>query len=170
MSRSARFAVLSGGQTGVDRAALDAARQIGVDHGGWCPRGRAAEDGVIPPQYPLRETPAADPAQRTGWNVRDADATLVLTRGAPRGGTALAAERARALGRPLLVLDLGGAPQAGEVARWLREAGVRRLNVAGPRESEAPGIYAEALALLLAVLEALPAGDGSAPAGARESR
>jgi hypothetical protein len=149
---------VSGGQTGVDRAALDAARRAGVEHGGWCPRGRGAEDGVIPPRYRLRETPDADPAQRTTWNVRDSDATLVLSRGAPHGGTALAVSHARALSRPLLVLDLERHPQADEVLRWLHGAGVTALNVAGPRESEAPGIYAETLELLLAVLSAFPAG------------
>jgi hypothetical protein len=150
----------------VDRAALDAARRAGVEHGGWCPRGRGAEDGAIPPQYRLRETPAADPAQRTEWNVRDSDATLVLTRGAPRGGTTLAVSHAKALQRPLLVLDLERHPQAGEVFRWLRDAGVTRLNVAGPRESEAPGIHAQALELLGAVLDAFPEGNGAPGADA----
>ena len=156
--RADRIAVVSGGQTGVDRAALDAAQRAGVEHGGWCPRGRGAEDGVIPPRYRLRETPDADPAQRTTWNVRDSDATLVLSRGAPHGGTALAVSHATALSRPLLALDLAHHPQADAVLRWLRGVGVTTLNVAGPRESEAPGIYAEALALLSAVLSAFPAG------------
>jgi hypothetical protein len=157
------MALVSGGQTGVDRAALDAARRAGIAHGGWCPRGRGAEDGVIPPEYTLRETPDADPAQRTRWNVRDSDATLVLSRGAPRGGTALAAAHAAALGRPLLLLDLERQPQAEEVIRWLRDNAVSALNVAGPRESEAPGIYGQALALLRAVLSVIPAGEGATP-------
>ena len=71
--------VVSGGQTGVDRAALDVAIALGFAHGGWCPAGRLAEDGPIDARYPLRETPSADPSQRTEWNVRDSDATLVLT-------------------------------------------------------------------------------------------
>jgi hypothetical protein len=143
----------------VDRAALDAARRAGVAHGGWCPRGRGAEDGVIPLAYPLRETPDADPAQRTTWNVRDSDATLVLSRGAPQGGTALAVAHAEALGRPLLVLDLEREPRAEEVLRWLRGRPVSALNVAGPRESEAPGIYDQALELLCAILDVFPAGE-----------
>ena len=114
---------------------------------------------MIPPEYPLRETPDADPAQRTTWNVRDSDATLVLSRGAPRGGTALAVAQAAALGRPLLVLDLEREPRVEEVLRWLRDGAVCALNVAGPRESEAPGIYDQALALLRAVLDAFPAGE-----------
>src|SRR5512135_124388 len=98
--------IVSGGQTGVDRAALDAARQLGLECGGWCPRGRRAEDGKVASGYPLRETPSEDYAQRTEWNVRDSDATLVLTHGRPAGGTALTIAVARRLGKPLLVLDL----------------------------------------------------------------
>src|SRR5687768_4395889 len=70
--------IVSGGQTGVDRAALDAAMALGLPVAGWCPAGRWAEDGPIPARYPLTETPSADPAQRTEWNVRDSDATLLL--------------------------------------------------------------------------------------------
>jgi hypothetical protein len=151
--------IVSGGQTGVDRAALDAAREAGVACGGWCPRGRRAEDGAIPAHYPLRETPETDPAQRTAWNARDADATLALVRGEARGGTALAVERAAALGRPVLVLDLAAAPRAEDVLAWIESANVTRLNVAGPRESEAPGIYGEALAVLRAVLSSIPSGN-----------
>src|SRR5690606_18077806 len=84
--------VLSGGQTGVDRAALDAAFALGLPEDGWCPAGRGAEDGAIPTRYPLRETPSPDPAQRTLWNVRDSDATLVLSPRPLAGGTLLARE------------------------------------------------------------------------------
>jgi len=155
------IAIVSGGQTGVDRAALEAARAAGLDHGGWCPRGRWAEDGPIPSIYPLRETPEADPAQRTTWNVRDSDATLALVRGEALGGTALAIAHAEALGRPLLVIDLEAQPRAQDVLRWLREERVATLHVAGPRESEAPGIHAQALALLRAVAGCLPTGNRS---------
>jgi hypothetical protein len=136
--------IVSGGQTGVDRAALDAAVALGLPCGGWCPRGRKAEDGVIDPRYPLRETPSDDYAQRTEWNVRDADGTLVLTRGRPRGGTAFTIALARRMGRPLLVLDLDEQPDSEGVAIWAREEGVRVLNVAGPRESQRPGIHSAA--------------------------
>ncbi|MCG6943212.1 MAG: putative molybdenum carrier protein [Thiohalocapsa sp.] len=144
--------LVSGGQTGVDRAALDAALAQGIAVGGWCPKGRAAEDGVIPERYPLHETPSADPAQRTEWNVRDSDATLILHRGALAGGTALTAEAARRRGRPLLQLDLDAAPEPDIIDAWLRGQGVRVLNVAGPRESEAPGIGDLALDLLRRLL------------------
>ena len=140
--------VVSGGQTGVDRAALDAARAIGLPMGGWCPRGRLAEDGAIAAQYPLRETPGEDYAERTEWNVRDSDATLVLTRGRPSPGTALTIELARRIERPLLVLDLRDDPDPGAVARFVRDGAITVLNVAGPRESQSPGIGQQARAFL----------------------
>jgi hypothetical protein len=136
--------IVSGGQTGVDRAALDAALALGIPCGGWCPRGRRAEDGWIDPRYPLRETPSADYPQRTEWNVRDSDGTLVLTRGRPTGGTALTIALARRHGRSLLVLDLEQDPGPAEVLRWAETREVTVLNVAGPRESQQPGIQHEA--------------------------
>jgi hypothetical protein len=150
--------LVSGGQTGVDRAALDAALAAGIPVGGWCPRGRLAEDGVIPDHYPLTETPEPDPAQRTAWNVRDSDGTLILHRGPLAGGTALTATVARREGRPLLQIDLGSAPVPQAIDAWLASQGVRVLNVAGPRESEAPGIGAAALALLMRLLASTVAG------------
>jgi hypothetical protein len=140
--------VVSGGQTGVDRAALDAARALGLPCGGWCPQGRLAEDGPIDPAYPLVETPSADYAQRTEWNVRDSDGTLVLTRGAASGGTAYTIALARERRKPLLVVDLGTDPDPAEAARWVREAGIAVLNVAGPRESQRPGVGAQARGFL----------------------
>jgi hypothetical protein len=147
----------SGGQTGVDRAALDAAQSAGVPIGGWCPKGRRAEDGPISPHYPLRETPTPEYAERTAWNVRDADATLVLTRGTPTGGTAATVEVARDLGKPFLVVE----PEDAEVAtviRWLSEHGATTLNVAGPRESTAPGVYADAKQFMTRLLRKLTDG------------
>lgn len=152
---SAPLVIVSGGQTGVDRAALDAARALGLPSGGWCPAGRRAEDGPIAAAYPLRETPSAEPAQRTAWNVRDSDATLLLVRGEARGGTALALAEAQRRKKPYLVVDLAGAPCAEEVRAWLAARGPRVANIAGPRESEAPGIYAQALGFLTELLEPL---------------
>ena len=146
--------VVSGGQTGVDRAALDAALAAGLRVGGWCPRGRRAEDGRVPARYPLRETASADYAVRTRLNVRDADATLILAPQPLSGGTALTREAAHALGRPVRVC----APEPDEVAgaaAWVRRLGPAALNVAGPRESEVPGIYAQARAWLAALLRLL---------------
>lgn len=150
--------VWSGGQTGVDRAALDAARELGLPTGGWVPRGRLAEDGAIPPSYEgLRETPSADYAERTTWNVRDCDATLILHRGALAGGSAFTRDEALRLGKPCLALDLDRlAPrEAVPAARvWLAGVAGTRLNVAGPRASGDPGLYARARALLVALLDA----------------
>jgi hypothetical protein len=155
--------VVSGGQTGVDRAALDAARAAGLAIGGWCPRGRRAEDGRIPPEYPLEETPSPRYPERTGWNVRDSGATLVLARGAPRGGSALTVRLAEAAGRPLLVVDLAVAPDPAAVVGWLAAHLVEVLNVAGPRESENPGIGAQARRFLEAVFALLREGESDPP-------
>jgi hypothetical protein len=156
--------VVSGGQTGVDRAALDAAMRVGLPCGGWCPRGRRAEDGTIDPRYPLEETPSEDYSQRTEWNVRDSDGTLVLTRGEPTGGTAFTIGVARRLGKPLLVLDLPSGPDVAEVVAWAAGAGVVTLNVAGPRESLQAGIGREARLFLERVL-ALTSTRGPGPSG-----
>jgi hypothetical protein len=148
--------IVSGGQTGVDRAALDAALAAGLACGGWCPRGRRAEDGPLDSRYPLRETPERDYAQRTTWNVRDADATLILARPPLRGGSALTRRSARRLGRPVLVVDPEAPDALARVRAWIGDAGIGTLNVAGPRESQQPGIYAAARSLLDALLRPTP--------------
>lgn len=147
--------IVSGGQSGVDRAALDAALARGLPCGGWCPRGRRAEDGAISEVYPLAETESADYRERTERNVRDSDATLIIARGRLAGGTALTAHLARRAARPCLVVDLLDHPAPPEVARWLAAQRVRVLNVAGPRESQRPGIHRQARQLLDAVLDEL---------------
>lgn len=144
--------IISGGQTGVDRAALDVAREFGLARGGWCPRGRKAEDGPIPTVYPLDETKSAKYAVRTRWNVRDADATLILTTGPPSGGTELTQTIAEQLGRLHLVIDLNQPTNAVPVACWLKSHRIMILNVAGPRESTSPGIYNRARDFLREVL------------------
>jgi hypothetical protein len=144
--------IISGGQTGVDRAALDIALELGIACGGWCPRGRRAEDGAIDRRYPLTETPREEYPQRTQWNVRDADGTLVMTRGPARGGTGLTISIAKRLGKPLLVVDFTQEQDAAKVRTWAEGNGVSVLNVAGPREGENPGIYDEAVRFLRAVL------------------
>lgn len=144
--------LLSGGQSGVDRAALDVAMALGIAVGGWCPKGRKAEDGVIAPRYPLQETPAANYAQRTNWNVRDADGTLILTFGVPRGGTALTVACAKIRRKPLHIVDFRKHAESREVIAWIGESRIESLNVAGPRESQHPGIFGMASALLLEVL------------------
>jgi hypothetical protein len=160
---AAPLRIVSGGQTGVDRAALDAALAADILCGGWCPAGRWAEDGLIPPRFPLRETASADPAERTRLNVRDNDGTLVLCAGPLAGGTALAAEHARALGRPLLVLDPAEPGAVEAAAAWVSVRNIGTLNVAGPRESEAPRIYAAARRFVAVLIARLGhgAGDGA---------
>lgn len=153
-----KFRLITGGQSGVDRAALDAALEAGIPCGGWCPAGRWAEDGPIDAHYPLTETPQTDPAVRTRWNVRETDATLVLTLGAEDEGTRLALDEAEALGRPRLAFDLSATPDgpaARRIGDWIAEEKVRSLNVAGPRESNAPGIYVRSRAVIAAVLSGL---------------
>ena len=143
--------MIYGGQTGVVRSTLDVALELGMPAGGWCPKGRKAEDGSLSSRYPLTETPSEQYWQRTEWNVRDSDGTLVLTRGAPAEGTAYTIEVARKSGKPCLVLDLSEEPSESVVQAWADEHKVRVLNVAGPRESKCPGIYAQAAQFLRAI-------------------
>jgi Circularly permutated YpsA SLOG family len=133
--------IISGGQTGVDRAALDAAMACGMVVGGWCPRDRTAEDGSIPAIYPLTETPGRSYPIRTMWNVRDSNGTLLFRRGEASRGTALTMARAKELKKPLYVVDLALPLVPAAIADWIAQQSIRVLNVAGPRESESPGIY-----------------------------
>ncbi|HMP02072.1 MAG TPA: putative molybdenum carrier protein [Gemmatales bacterium] len=147
--------IVSGAQTGADRAALDVARQLGLPHGGWVPLGRWAEDGPVEACYDLTETPSGQPEQRTHWNVRDSDATVVLSRGRLTGGSALTARIAQRLGKPVLTLNLRRMSRAEareRLADFLAEHQPAVLNVAGPRASNDPRIYAVVAELLLAVL------------------
>lgn len=133
--------IVSGGQTGADRAALDWAIDHGIPHGGWCPRGRRAEDGVIAERYRLKETPTPRYEERTGWNVRDSDGTAIVTLGAAlTGGSKTTEEFARALGRPCLHLsrERHGDGAADALRRFVDEHRIRVLNVAGPRASGEP--------------------------------
>ncbi|MEM1115720.1 MAG: putative molybdenum carrier protein [Bacteroidota bacterium] len=153
--------IRSGGQSGVDRAALDAALALGLRVAGWCPAGRWAEDGPIPPRYPLRETAASAPEVRTRLNVRDADATLILSPQPLAGGTERTRAEAERLGRPVLVVDPfheGAVPEAVAFVASHLASGPLDLNVAGPRESEAPGMYAASRAVLSQVFDRLEAG------------
>jgi hypothetical protein len=166
--------ILSGGQSGVDRAALDVALARGLACGGWCPRGGWAEDFPEPPgllaRYPqLKETPLADPAQRTEWNVRDADACLIIVEAGGAmvsPGTVLARELVQHSGKPLFTADLRVPDSLESAVDWLRQQRAAfgpalTLAIGGPRESEAPGIYACAAEFIAALLEGYNKQSGS---------
>lgn len=150
-----RLAVISGGQTGVDRGALDAALEAKGPCGGWCPAGREAEDGRIPARYPLQELPGAGYIQRTRKNVEDSDATLIIIFRRATGGTARTIEFCQRVGKPHLVIDAEAISideAAHRVAEFVQEKGVQRLNVAGPRASGEPRGYAYAYAIVKRLL------------------
>jgi hypothetical protein len=146
--------IVSGGQTGVDRAALDAALILGIPAGGWCPRGRRAEDGPIPSHYPLKETDAAGYRPRTRRNVDESDGTVILAWGPLAGGTRFTAAYAAHRGRPHAMVDLVHWSDADveRVRAWLAAHAIRTLNIAGPRASQAPGAYDAARAFITALL------------------
>ena len=144
--------IVSGGQTGVDRGALDAAIELGIEHGGWCPRGRIAEDGRISAQYRLRETETSDYPVRTELNVLNSDGTLILFRHRLAGGTELTRRLAAKCGKPCLLVNLGKKSDPLLVRQWIVENEIRVLNVAGPRESSCPGIRRAAYDFVRAVL------------------
>jgi hypothetical protein len=150
-SRARGLQVISGGQTGVDRGALDAALSLGVPCGGWCPDGRRAEDGTIPLRFPLKELIGAGYDERTQKNVENSDGTLVVTFGLASGGTARTIELCQKLGRPHCLVDAAITPleeAVRQAAQFVTEEGVRRLNVAGPRASTEPRGYEYAYALV----------------------
>jgi Circularly permutated YpsA SLOG family len=144
--------IVSGGQTGVDRAALDAAKLLKLERGGWCPNGRLAEDGCIPDDYPLRETETTDYAERTELNVRDSDGALILAVGPPSGGTAYTIACARRLRKPYCIIDLSQETAPDRAQQWLEERSITVLNVAGPRHSQSPVGYVLAYQFLLTLL------------------
>ena len=156
--------VISGAQTGADRAALDAALALGIRVGGWVPKGRKAEDGTVPAPYPnLCETHDDDYETRTRWNVRDADATLIFSHGPLTGGSQFTAQVASAMGKPFRHVDLAAVSvaEAVKIIRvWLAGLEGETLNVAGTRASGDPAIYEKTreimTRLLRRVSDALP--------------
>ncbi len=152
--------IVSGGQTGADRAALDFAIENGYTHGGWAPSERKAEDGPIRLMYQLTVLPNGSYRQRTKRNVEDSDGTLIVNLGELDGGTLATRQFAESLGKPHLVVQLDGgvSTEASRLAvQWLRDQSISTLNVAGPRESKRPGIYGLTAALLAAMQSQLTA-------------
>ncbi len=136
--------VVSGGQTGADRAALDWAIGVGMPHGGWCPRGRKAEDGPLATQYALQEMPSEDYGARTRQNVIDSDGTLIVNTGELEGGTLKTIRIAEKLCKPHLLLQMDGGVQEDNVRDfifWTRRESIFKVNIAGPRASKRPDIY-----------------------------
>jgi hypothetical protein len=133
--------IVSGGQTGADRAALDWALERGVACGGWCPKGRKAEDGVIHAKYPLKESSSGSYLQRTEWNVRDSDGTVIFSQASKlTGGSLKTTEFARKHNKPWIHISAVDPDPDGRLRRFLEENVIDKLNIAGPRKSKEPGI------------------------------
>ncbi len=144
--------LISGGQTGVDRAALDFALAVGIKCSGWCPRGRKAEDGQIPEKYPLIEASSDLYQQRTRKNVKDSDATLIVTNGSASRGTELTIKFANNYFKPIFVLSKADSEQTLKLLHWLHRIEPGVLNVAGPRGSESSDVYRITAAALSACI------------------
>lgn len=157
--------IVSGAQTGVDRGALDAAIYLGIEHGGWCPPERHAEDGTIPERYHVDEVPAHMFVElgfdyacmgdhyriRTKLNIQDSEGTLVLAddRTHLTPGTKLTVDMARALKRPCIVLNLDDEDAPWRIRTWAKDQEIEVLNVAGPRESRVDGAQEQAYQILV---------------------
>ncbi len=154
---STRLRIISGGQTGADRGALDAALESGAPCGGWAPGGRMAEDGPLAARYPLTELAGAGYIERTRANVAASDGTVILHGGELEGGTLQTQRFCEALGKPCLVIvreHHDEAHAAAEIARFVARYGICILNVAGPRASKQPDIYAYTRAVIARLLTA----------------
>ena len=147
--------IISGGQTGVDRGALDAALKLGVECGGWCPAGRLAEDGIIPERYPVIEMEDGGYAERTAQNVVDSDGTLIISNGEPMGGTRETIERCIENDKRYLIIDyreMSTAEARKKALHFLQNRHIRCLNVAGPRASQWPEGHALTYQIMSAIL------------------
>ncbi len=153
MGKTPSIKIVSGGQTGVDRAALDFALVNDIPCGGWCPRGRKAEDGPIHTLYPLKEMPTEAYSQRTEQNILDSDATLVLYDRKLDSGTRMTIGLCLRLKKPVLFVSLDSEDKFDEIRDWIKHYRVKVLNIAGPRESKDPGIYRKSFSFLEELFE-----------------
>jgi hypothetical protein len=154
--------IISGAQTGADRAALDFAINNDIPHGGWVPKGRKAEDGVIPERYRVTEAAEAEYSRRTALNVMDADGTLIFSHGPLTGGSALTEKLALKYHKPCLHIDFHQKPEfqaTVDIMHWLETHRVRVLNIAGPRSSNDEKIYEAVTRMLEAVWYLVMIGD-----------
>jgi hypothetical protein len=148
--------IISGGQTGADQAALDVAIKLNIPHGGWIPKGRKTEDGILPEKYHLQEMPTSSYPKRTEKNILDSDGTLIFSRGKLTGGSALTRKLAKQHNLPWLQIDLdkaGVIETVLQITVWIEKNNIQILNVAGPRESKGPGIHDDVVNILEAVLK-----------------
>ncbi len=144
--------IVSGGQSGVDRAALDAAISLNINHGGYCPHGRLAEDGTINSIYSLTETQSPDYLVRTRLNTRYSDATLILYTGTLKGGTKYTYNYAKYEDKPVMLFNMNVKFDLNKIIEWILENNISVLNIAGPRESKNPGIYIKAKKLITEII------------------
>jgi len=148
--------IISGGQTGADRAVLDVAIDFGIPHGGWIPKGRKTEDGTLPDRYQLQEMPTASYPKRTEKNILDSDGTLILSYGNLTGGSALTRKLAKKHGKPWIHVDLDKVSlndAVETIKAWIDRPNIEILNVAGPRASKAPNIHNIVVGILENVLK-----------------
>ena len=147
--------IISGGQTGADQAALDAAIKAGVPHGGWIPKGRLTEEGRLPDKYRLKEMPTGDYPKRTEQNILDSDGTVIFSHGKLTGGSKLTQRLANKHERPCLHINLDDSlfvKRATDLYEWILRNKVETLNVAGSRASKDPEIYVDVFYTILNVL------------------
>lgn len=152
----ALYRIVSGGQTGADRAALDASLKIGFPCGGWCPANRQADDGLLPLKYPLTEIPSGGYRQRTIRNVKESDGTALLFFGNPIGGTELTLKTCIRLNKPHLLIDasiISYSEATNVLLKFIKEKSIGVLNIAGPSERRNPGTYLYVYEVIQSMLE-----------------
>ncbi len=151
--------VISGGQTGADKAALDVAIELGIQHGGWIPKGRMVEDGRLTDKYKLQETKNIGYSQCTELNILESDGTLILTHGKLTGGSVLIQQISKKHNRPCLHIDLNeiNEPKAVQIiSTWIEARKMKTMNVTGPRVGKDPEIYEAAKRILITVFSGPP--------------